>query len=229
LNSAIARLTSQWAGMLHEFITTHRADIIGRCRAKVALRSPPPPTHPEIDHGVPVFLGQLVDALRFDLPSSDIARTAALHGHDLLLRGLTVSQVVHDYGDVCQAITELAMETDSDISMADFRTLNRCLDDAIAGAVTEYGREEMQSHDGAVDTDTDRIGNSARALRASINAANIALEAVTSGSVGLAGSTGTVLRQSLSGASVLTERLLSEIHASRRPFDSFRQSPPKLR
>jgi hypothetical protein len=31
------------------------------------------------------------------------------------------------------------------ISIEDFRTLNRCLDDAIAGAVTEYGRERHQS------------------------------------------------------------------------------------
>jgi hypothetical protein len=30
----------------------------------------------------------------------------------------------------------------------DFRTLNRCLDDAIAAAVTEFGREEDISHAG---------------------------------------------------------------------------------
>jgi hypothetical protein len=138
-----------------------------------------------------------------------------------------VSQVVHDYGDICQSITELAIETNSDISTADFRTLNRCLDDAIAGAVTEYGREEMQSPGVVPFSDTDRIGNSARDLRASINAANIALAAITSGSVGLAGSTGTVLRQNLSGAGVLTERLLTEIHASRRPFDGVRSGQPK--
>ena len=60
------------------------------------------------------------------------------HGHDLLLQGFTISQVVHDYGDVCQSVTDLAVETDAPISSDDFRTLNRCLDDAIAGAVTEY-------------------------------------------------------------------------------------------
>jgi len=215
--------------MLHEFITAHREDIIGRCRAKVATRSSPPPTQAEIEHGVPVFLCQLVDALRFDLPSSEIARSAVLHGRDLLLQGFTVSQVVHDYGDVCQSITELAVETNSNISAADFRTLNRCLDDAIAGAVTEFGREEIQKLDGAAGGDTERIGNSARELRASINAANIALEAITSGRVGVAGSTGAVLRQSLSGAAALTERLLTEVYASHGPFNSAQQGPPKLR
>jgi hypothetical protein len=48
---------------------------------------------------------------------------------------------VHDYGDVCQAITELALAINAPISTDDFRMLNRCLDDAIAGAVTQYTRE----------------------------------------------------------------------------------------
>ena len=95
--------------MLHEFIAVNREEIILRCRAKVASRSVPPPTEAEIDHGVPVFLDQLVDALRLGITSSaEIGRSAVQHGHDLLLQGFTVSQVVHDYGDVCQAITELA-------------------------------------------------------------------------------------------------------------------------
>jgi hypothetical protein len=46
------------------------------------------------------------------------------------------------YGDVCQSITDLAVETRAPISSDDFRTLNRCLDDAIAGAVTEFAREQ---------------------------------------------------------------------------------------
>src|SRR5687767_5781499 len=97
--------------MLHEFILANRDEIIGRCRAKVATRSIPPPTDAEIDHGVPLFLEQLVDALRLGLSSSpEIGRSAVLHGHDLLRQGFTVSQVVHDYGDICQSITELAVQ-----------------------------------------------------------------------------------------------------------------------
>src|SRR5687768_4648611 len=131
--------------MLHEFIALNRDESSRRCRAKVAARSMPPPTPAEIDHGVPVFLDQLQSALRFGLSmKSEIGVTALRHGHDLLLQGFTVSQVVHDYGDICQAITELAVETDAPISTEDFRTLNRCLDDAIAGAVTIYGRESEQ-------------------------------------------------------------------------------------
>src|SRR4029453_16663905 len=97
--------------MLHAFIAVNREEIIRRCRTKVAARSVPPPTDAEIDHGVPVFLDQLQNALRLgETTSPEIGKSAIKHGHDLLLQGFTVSQVVHDYGDVCQAITELAVE-----------------------------------------------------------------------------------------------------------------------
>ena len=54
--------------------------------------------------------------------------------------GFDVSQVVHDYGDICQAITELAREQKAPITVKEFHTLNRCLDAAIAEAVTEHAR-----------------------------------------------------------------------------------------
>ena len=97
--------------LLHEFITVHRGEIIRRCRAKVALRSVPPAARAAMNHGVPLFLDQLVDALRLGLATDpEIGRSAGLHGHELLHQGFTVGQVVHDYGDVCQAITEMAVE-----------------------------------------------------------------------------------------------------------------------
>ena len=130
---------------LHEFIAENREEIIRRCRAKVATRSMPPPTEEEINHGVPLFLDQVVDALRLGLRSSaEIERSAGQHGHELLLKGFTVSQVVMDYGDVCQSVTGLAVEMNAPISTDDFRTLNRCLDDAIAGAVTQFGQGSNQ-------------------------------------------------------------------------------------
>ena len=63
---------------------------------------------------------------------------AMLHGRDLLEQGFTLEQVIRDYGDVCQAVTNLAVEIEAPIRADEFRTFNRCLDDAIAGAVTEY-------------------------------------------------------------------------------------------
>src|SRR5260221_5030742 len=113
--------------MLHEFVTANRDEIIGRCRTKVLARSGVAAKQGS-NHGVPMFLDQLVDELRVGLSSSSAIGTAAVqHGRDLLHQGYTVSQVVHDYGDVCQAITEMAVERRASITPDDFRMLNRCL------------------------------------------------------------------------------------------------------
>jgi hypothetical protein len=199
----------------------------------------PPPTDAEIDHGVPAFLDQLVDVLRLGERSSpEIRRTALLHGHDLLEQGLTVSQVVHDYGDVCQSITDLAVELKAPIASGDFRTLNACLDDAIAVAVTQYARErdrvavegaeERQQlaidgqsvrHQRAFDEETarssERLGYLAHELRNLLNTAILASDALVSGRVGVAGSTGAVLQRSLLSAADLIKNSLSEVRETK--------------
>lgn len=199
--------------MLHEFIAANRDEIIRRCRDKVATRSIPPPTRAEIDHGVPVFLDQLGDALQLGHEMSpEIGRSALRHGHDLLLQGFTMSQVVHDYGDICQSITELAIETNAPISTDDFRTLNRCLDEAIAGAVTEYGRERNQTTlDGEMARGTERLGFLAHELRNLLNTAIFAFEVLKTGNVGIAGSTGSVLDRTLKSLQALVGRSLAEV------------------
>jgi signal transduction histidine kinase len=199
--------------VLHQFIAAHRDEIIRRCRAKVATRSIPPPTRAEIDHGVPVFLDQLSNALRFgQLTSPEINKSAIRHGHDLLRQGFTVSRVVHDYGDVCQAITDLALERETLISTDDFRTLNRCVDDAIAGAVTEYGRERNQSGiDGESARGSERLGYFAHELRNLINTSIMAFAVLKTGNVGVTGSTGTVLHRSLMASHALITRSLAEV------------------
>ena len=199
--------------VLHEFVDAHREEIIRRCRAKAASRSVPPPTEAEIDHGVPVFLDQLTHALRLGLiRNPEISRSAVEHGHDLLRRGFSLSQVVHDYGDVCQAVTELAVELNAPITTEDFRTLNRCLDDAIAGAVTEYGRERTQSAiDGESARGSERLGFFAHEMRNLINTSIVAFEVLKTGNVGVAGSTGTVLLRSLMASRALISRSLAEV------------------
>lgn len=199
--------------MLYEFIVANRDAIIRRCRAKVAGRSMPPPTDAEIDYGVPAFLDQLLDILKGRTSSSaEISETALRHGHDLLRRGFSVSQVVHDYGDVCQAITDLAVEADAPIAADDFRTLNRCLDDAIASAVTEYGRARNAA---TVETETardnERLGFFVHELRNLTNTSMMALQVLRTGNVGIAGSTGTVLHRSLMRTAALIDRSMAEV------------------
>ena len=142
-----------------------------------------------------------MNSLRFPAVSNpDIGTSAALHGHDLLIKGLSVSQVVHEYGDVCQSITELAEETNTPISIEDFRRLNACLDDAIAGAVTVYGRESQQSSlDGEARREKQRMGFFTHELRNLVNTALVAFDVLKTGNVGVHGSTGAVIDRSLLG------------------------------
>ena len=55
--------------MLDRFIAAHRDEIITRCRAKVAVRSVAVPNQPDEDYGVPLFLDQLIEALRLGMRS----------------------------------------------------------------------------------------------------------------------------------------------------------------
>ena len=199
--------------MLHEFIAAHRDQIITRCIERVALRPQSPHAPAKINSGVPLFLDQLVHTLRSPEDTNlEISASAALHGHDLLQKGFTVSQVVHDYGDVCQTITALALEMDEPIDTADFRTLNRCLDEAIAGAVTVYGREREQSSlNGEAERGNERMGFFVHELRNLVNTAIVSYEVIKTGNVGTGGSTGAILDRSLLGLRDLISRSLVEV------------------
>lgn len=191
--------------MLHEFVTANRAEIITRCRARVAERPAPRATAVELEHGVPLFLDQLADTLRLALePNPAIGKSAAKHGHELLHGGFTIAQVVRDYGDICQTITALAVEKAAPITVEEFRMLNLCLDDAIAGAVTEYGT--LRAHEG-----TERLGHLAHELRNLLSSAVLAFDVLKAGSVGVGGSTGAVLARSLTGLRDLIDRELAEV------------------
>jgi len=210
--------------MLENFVADHREEIIARCRARVAARTLPPPSAAadyEADYGVPLFLSELVDALQQGLSSSSerttstIGTSAALRGNQMRRQGFTLSQVVHDYGDICQSITELAVERQAPISTDDFRVLNRCLDDAIAGAVTEYGRRARSR---AIDDEsargTERLGFLAHELRNLIQTALVAFEVLKTGNVGVAGATGAVLHRSLVSTRDLIARSVNEVRLS---------------
>jgi hypothetical protein len=181
---------------LYQFINKNGDELIRRCRAKAAKRPGPPAVNAQIDKGVPLFLTQLSEELRDGAPQTlVISESAKKYGHDLLTAGFTISQVVHGYGDVCQSLTDLAVETGAPISTDDFRTLNRCLDDAIAGAVTEYARAEEVSRDG----ESQELSNL-------INTSITAFEVLQTGNVGVGGSTGAVLLRSLKAIGALVRR-----------------------
>jgi signal transduction histidine kinase len=200
--------------MLHEFLTVYRDEIIAATRAKVATRTAPRPTAEELEHGVPLFLTQLAETLKRELDTtarpttSDMTASARRHGGELRKAGFTVAQVVHDYGDVCQAVTELAIQKESPISADEFKTLNRCLDEAIAEAVTEFARQRELSF---ANRETERLGFFAHELRNLLSNAMLAFEVLKSGTVGVGGSTGSILARNLVGLRDLIDRSLASV------------------
>jgi signal transduction histidine kinase len=217
--------------VLHDFLTTNRADLIDRCRLKVAQRRAPKASYAELEHGIPLFLDQLIKTLRVEQTaepmqsrkvsgpagggrpmSSEIGASAVLHGRELLRHGFSVDQVVHDYGDLCQGITDLAFEQDAPISIDEFRTLNRCLDNAIAEAVTEFSyQRDTLIADKAAQAMNERLGFLAHELRNLINTATLAVTAIKAGNVGVAGATGATLDRSLIGLRNLIDRSLADV------------------
>jgi signal transduction histidine kinase len=199
--------------MLHEFIVANRERIISRTRERVGSRPWPSVSAHELEHGLPLFLTQLSETLRFEAmgtayPSSAIGSAAARHGGDLLGVGFNVSQVVHDYGDICQAITELAVEQNAPITVEEFHTLNRCLDTAMAEAVTEHTRITAQTRSAE---EIERLGHAAHELRDHLNGALLAFHMLKRGAVAVNGSTGAVLGRSLMALGDVIDRTLSEV------------------
>lgn len=200
-------------GSLAHFIEVHHDELVARCRAKVATRTVPKPTDVELEHGIPLFLKQLARILRDRAaPRGEMSRTAGLHGDEMHVGGFTVTQVVHDYGDACQSITQLAIELNAVISTEDFRGLNAALDDAIADAVTAYTRRRETAASAAdLRFANERLGYLAHEIRNSVYAAILAFEALNRGSVGVRGSTGALLARSLIGMRDLIDRTLADV------------------
>jgi signal transduction histidine kinase len=200
--------------LLSQFLTTHQEAIVANARARVASRPAPRATAVELETGVPLFLEQLIATLRVEESSSEkssdlqIGLSAAEHGKALQAIGFTAAQLIHDYGDVCQAITELAVDLKAPITADEFQTLNRCLDEAMAEAVSEFGRQRERS---LSDDETERLGFFAHELRNLLGNSMLAFEILKSGSVGVAGSTGALLGRNLSAMRDLIDRSLAEV------------------
>src|SRR5688572_32727935 len=204
---------SSEAVMLHEFITNYRDPIIARTREKLTDRPWPLASTSELEHGVPLFLTQLAETLRLETtptPFSQkaIGASAVQHGRELRALGFNISQVVHDYGDICQAITEVAVEQHLPITTEEFHTLNRCLDTAIAEAVTEHARITAESRS---TEEIERSGQLAHEIRDILNTAVLAFNTLKLGTVAINGSTGTVLGRSLMSLRDLVDNTLSDV------------------
>ncbi|MES2483258.1 MAG: HAMP domain-containing sensor histidine kinase, partial [Pseudomonadota bacterium] len=217
--------------MMHVFIANNRAELLARCKAKVAKRPHRAATSAQLENGIPLFLEQLQRTLEAEEGEDDAQSQrisgasggnasslsemgvgATAHGKQLLELGFNVDQVVHDYGDLCQAITDLAVERDAPFGVTEFRTLNRCLDNAIADAVTEFSfQRDAALARGQERALEQRIGFLAHELRNSLSTATLAVAALETGNLPISGATGGVLRRSLSSMTRLIDAAVEEI------------------
>jgi signal transduction histidine kinase len=208
---------------MYRFLRNNRDELIARCKDAVSQRPKRVATEEQLRNGIPLFLEQLTRTLqaeeegtpgeseRISGPAggdiatmSEMGVSATAHGRQLLELGYTVDQVVHDYGDLCQAITTLAVERDAPFSIDEFRTLNRCLDNAIADAVTEFSaqRDVARARRQSAEVN-ERVGFMVHELRNHLQTATLALRALESGTLPVSGATGNVLKRSLGSMGVL--------------------------
>jgi signal transduction histidine kinase len=216
---------------MHTFLTANRAELIARCRAKVAQRALHGSSERELENGISIFLDQLIKTLVMEQAEapmlsrkvsgiagggrhahSEMSDSATRHGKELQAHGFTVEEVVYDYGDLCQSISDLACETGAEIETGEFRTLNRCLDNVIASAVTEFGyQRDVGIADKQAVALNERLGFFAHELRNKLCTATLALSIIKQGNVGLNGATGGVLDRALVGMANLIDRSLAEV------------------
>ena len=220
--------------MMHDFLVNNRGELIARCKVKVSLRPRRNATEDQLKNGVPLFLDQLTRTLAAERAGramegleisgssggdsairSEIGVGAAAHGKALLGLGFTVDQVVHDYGDLCQAITQLAEERDAPFEVGEFRTLNRCLDNAIADAVTEFSVQRDGVNAERLSSEAnERLGFLVHELRNALQMANFSVRALEVGGLTLVGATGSVLKRSLASMRSLVDSSLAEVRAN---------------
>jgi len=209
--------TTRPAMTLQDFLLRNRDEILTRSRVRLSARTSPQPANEAQDKeqtaGPSAFLDYLSAALhrattRGGVEPTNVEDNASQHGRDLFNRGFTVAQVVHKYGDLCQVITGLALELNAPIEVVEFKTLNLCLDDAIAGAVTEF---EHQRDRATTREGTERLGMFAHEMRNALSAAMMSFGLMQQGVVGVGGSTAAIHARSLARLNSLLDRSLADV------------------
>ncbi len=199
---------------LLQFLIDHRSQILDLSEKKTIELAALRPISDELRKGLPIFLDQLVSVLEKSQmvvsfgDESKILNTSGFHGKEMLRLGYTLSHVVHAYGAMCQAITEVASILHAPMTALEFHNLNRCLDIAIAGAVSEF--ETLRNHE-TIEREVQHMGALAHELRNALNRATISSEMIAKGLVGIGGSTSKVLAFSLAEMHRLISRSLSEV------------------
>lgn len=211
--------------MLYEFLLAERDEILALCSNKIALLADSRSSSDEMEKGLPIFYDELIEILRTDTDESGQARnntiesvhrdSAERRGKESLKLGYSISQVVHGYGALCQAITEyLESNSSQNASPREFNRLNFCLDIAIAEAVTEFNRGQREN---ALQDEVQRLGFLAHELRNALNSATLAYQLVKTGKVAANGSTSRMIELAHTRIKDIIDRSLVEVRLRNEP------------
>lgn len=211
--------------MMHEFLAVERHNILTLCARKSQELASEKGVSEELMGSLSNFYDQLTTSLHDEsnqrLPigakvthTANHSDAAKRRGAESLKLGYTVSQVIHGYGVICQAITEHAAKNSEDIATTEFHRLNMHLDNAIAWAVTEfdYKKEEATQRN-----ELQRLGFLAHEMRNALNTATMAYRMIKQGVVGAGGSTSQLLDDAHKRLRDIIERSLSEVRLRSNP------------
>ncbi|MDP4244122.1 MAG: HAMP domain-containing sensor histidine kinase [Bacteroidota bacterium] len=206
--------------MLHDFLTRERSTILAEAKRRALESRGTRLTSEAVEAGWGIFYDELIDLLERDQPFEFQGQLGAhtavaeKHGKEYLRLGYTVSEVVHSYGIICQAITSLATQLGFNITSREFQQLNLSLDTAIAEAVSEFEKLRSENVDRA---EVKRLGFLAHELRNCLQSASVALEMIESGIVGVRSGTGSMLQNSLKKMAELIDVALTEVRLRSEP------------
>ena len=203
--------------MLFEFLEENRIEILALAEEKTLKLAGTLSSSEELRRGLPVFFEHLILSLQnsnCEISENKMVAGAADHGRELLHLHYTLSHVVHAYGAMCQAVTELAHRRKANISSKEFNTLNMCLDIAIAAAVSEFQFRSVQVSE---EKEVQHLGLLVHELRNALSSATVAAEMIKQGLVGASGSTAKVLHENLARMRDLIDRSISEVRMRTDP------------
>jgi hypothetical protein len=145
--------------MLHDFLTRERNAIITVAKQKAVESQRSRMTSGALEEGWGIFYDELIALLKRDEPfefhdeEGSYTLVAEKHSEEYLRLGYTISEVVHRYGIICQAITGLATELGYEITSREFRQFNVSLDRIPNSSVLENGLPKFkgsQIHFGSI-------------------------------------------------------------------------------
>jgi len=194
--------------LLHEFMSTHREQILEACALE--LRSAGVDS-PLVD--LARFFDEIVRALGRDLgiadsdsPLPESSNAAAEIAKERHGAGVSLTQLPVIFGAISQAIGKVGERYELTIMAEEYKRLNRCIDTGIATAIDGYWRRHRE---GANQLVTERFGYLAHELRNALGNASVAFRLLRDSGLAATGPTADVLGRNLARMEALIAQSLT--------------------